>query len=256
MTPTKRFLIIFAVVAVAGWLLGNMLFGPPGLSGSYLETHKDAHEHYIEIIKNDTFKLYRERPTLHGVDSSPDPDLKRMIAFVEEYEQEPMFHAEEHRVGLFNLYFDFFNATMLIVLAVYFGRKPLLNLIDTQIADLRERMERAAALRAEAEARRMEAQKAQDRLPEIREQTREEAERALERDILLLTEENRLRLEQMRQELEDRKTQEELAAARKVKRELIDAAIGEIEKSYRAGKSPEHHATLVADFCDRLEQGA
>lgn len=256
MTPAKRFLLILAVVAVVGWVIGNMLFGPPGLTADYLETHKDAHEHYIEIIKSEDYKLYVERPALHGPEQSDNPDLARMIAFADEYEALEEYQEQQHRIEIYNLYFDFFNAALLLVLAVYFGRKPLLNLIDTQIKELRERMEELAKRRAEAESRRAAAQKERDRLPEIRQQMRDEAERALERDILQLTEANRERLEQMRHELEDRKAEEVLNAARKVKRELVDAAIRDIEESYRAGKAPEHHVQLVDDFCQRLEQRA
>ncbi len=251
MNPTKRFFLILAAVSLAVWIAGNVLLGPVGLSAEYRESHKAEHERYIEIIKSSGFKLYEQRPELNA-EALPAEN----VTFVEEYRANPAFIEEQHRIHLYDLFFDFFNAALVLIIAVRFGRKPIVNLLDTKIAELRERMESAAKAGQEAQERREHAEDLLNKFPEEEKRIQEQTDARIERELAQLAEANRNSLKLMAQELADRKEQEVRAAAMLVKRELADQAIDQLAQQYRETLSEERETVLIDRFASDLEKQA
>jgi F0F1-type ATP synthase membrane subunit b/b' len=255
---TKRFLLIFFGAALVVWLGINFTLGPPGLSSAYLYGEdgeggfKADHDHYLDIIKSGAYKLYEQRPHLNGPGQpGVSEDLAENIEFVEHYKAREAFQAEEHRRALYDILFDFFNAALVVVLAVYFGRKPLLKFLDEKIADLREKMEALAEARKDAEARRHGAEDKLARLSGEEQQIAAATEERLAKEMAELDEANQRGLEIMQRELEDRKRDEEKAAAMRVKEELVNQAIAKLIDDYKAKDSAEQQARLVEEFsCD------
>lgn len=250
MNPVKRFLIVYAVVYIAGAIGLNMWLGPPGMDGAYLETFKDDQDRYIDVIKDDAYKRWSQNAELNP----PDEVLERNIAFVTEYEAREAFQAQQRRRGLYTALFDVFNVGMLVVLLVRFARKPLLGLLDSGIEGVRKRIESAAQDRANAAESEAKAQKKLDGLDadQIRletetrdriENSRRGIEEAAEHVLALLAQETR-----------DRIRQEELMARMQVKSELVDAAIAELEARYRKGHSAEEETALIEQFVQQVEQ--
>ena len=125
---TKKFLMLLTAVALVGWIGVNWLLGPPGLSSEYLEKYHVSHEHYLEAIKNDEYKHYIQRPNL--VTLEEHPHLQQRVAFVEEYTANEDFQAEQHRIHLYTLFFEVFNAALVVVLIVRLAKAPLLKFLD------------------------------------------------------------------------------------------------------------------------------
>ena len=249
MSPAKRFLLTLGAVALVVWIGGNVLIGPPGLSRRYLADHEDAHNRYIEIIKGDAYKLYDERPALHGPASAgAPPGFAQDIAFVEHYEANPLFQAEQRRVARYGLFFDFFNAALVVVIILRFARKPLLNLLDKKVAEVRDRIESAAQARQAAEERQRRAEHQLANLDDDRERIDEETARRLEHEMAELQQANERSLALLWQEMADRKHQEIVAAKQQVKRELVNETIKRLVERYRAEQSPEREAELIDQF--------
>jgi len=257
MSPAKRFLLIFAIVSLGVWIGANLLLGPPGLSRPYLRQYKQGHERYIEITKSLPYKLYSERPHLHGPGSPGAPQgLAENIAFVEQYEANPAFQAEQRRIGVYGLFFDVFNAALVVVILVRFARKPLLNFLEEKAAHVRERIESSAGARGAAEER---LRRAEDQLAHVedeRARVAAETARRLEHEMAELKRANERSLALLWQELADRKHQEIVAAKQQVKRELVSETIKRLEERYQAEQSPEREADLIDQFVRDLEARA
>lgn len=254
MSPAKRFLVGFLGFALLGWLTGIYLFGPPGLSSEYLAQYHHEHEHYVEITKSDIYKRYLERPALHGpaqLDEHNAALLQQYIPFVAEYEARPAFQAEQHRIHRLQLYFEFFNPLLVIVLVWRFARKPLAGFLDAQIAALRARLDEAAKAKADAVARMRDAQVRQSSLEAERERVREDTEARIARELAELEESNQASLRAMERELEERKQAELQQATLRLKRELVDTAIADIVRDL--GQHPE--AANDQHFLDQFLAG-
>ena len=257
MNPTKRFLLIFFGVALVGWIGGNVLLGPPGYTRAYLDENHQNHEHYIEITKHGYYKLYQQRPALHPVDGPDAPaHFDEWVAFVEEYESNPAFHEELHRMHLYELFFDFWNAGLLVVLVWHFGRKPLLKFLDNSITELRERVEAAAHARKSAEERRRKAEAQMAQLNEEQARVAEETQARIERELAQLEEANELSLKTVGQELADRKARVYQGAEQRVKRELLNRALARLEKTYLEGYDSTLESAQFDRFIEGLEKGA
>ena len=254
MSPAKRFLLILGAVSLVVWIGANLLLGPPGLSRQYLGQYKKEHERYIEVTKSLPYKLYTERPHLHGPGSPGAPEnLAQNIVFVEQYEANPAFQAEQRRIGVYGLFFDFFNAGLVIVILVRFVRKPVLNFLDEKVAEVRDRIESAAQAREAAEERRRRADHQLAHLDDDRERIAEETARRLEHEMAALKRANERSLALLWRELADRKHQEIVAAKQQVKRELVNETIQRLVERYRAEQSPEREADLIDQFVRDLE---
>ena len=164
-----------------------------------------------------------------------------------------MAEAEQRRIGVYGLFFDFFNAGLVVVILVRFARKPLLNFLDEKVAQVRDRIESSAETRRTAEERRRRAEHRLAHLDDDRERIAEETARRLEHEMAELKRANERSLALLWQELADRKHQEIVAAKQQVKRELVNETIKRLVERYRAEQSPEREAELIDQFVRDLE---
>lgn len=252
MSPdTKKFLLRLGLCAIAGWIAGNWLLGPPGLSDAYMEANRHEHEHYIEIIKSHEYKLYAQRP--HLADLAADPHLAERVAFVEAYTASEDFQAEQHRRELYSLFFEFFNSGLVIVLAVRLGRAPLRAFLDEQIEGIREKLSQSARSRKTAVARKAAAEVSIERLPETEMRVHGETERRLEKDLHELAEANHYSLGLQERELVERKKAAVHNAELAVKRRLVNAAIEELTARVQQARHDQSADPLLDDFLEELE---
>lgn len=256
MNPAKKFLLILATVAIVGCIAINVAFGPPTLSRPYLDQYKVDHDHYLKIIKSDPYKLHSERPTLH-VPDDPNAITSQDLAFVETYLQGDDFKAENHRITIYDYLFDFFNAALVLVLIVRFAKKPIANFLDEQIASLREKMNRAKTERQTAETRRQDAETQIELIPHEQERIDDETKAQLTRDFAVMEEDSKKNIALLERERKDRINEEELAAEKAVKRELVDQAINRIVSRYTqktaASTNADHQSNLIGQFVRDLE---
>ncbi len=250
MSPTKKFLLIYAAVYLPLAIGINVAFGPPGFTPDYLEENQAQHDRYLDGVKRDAYKIWTERPELNP----PDEALSALIAFVEEYEGREDFIGEQKRRSLYVIFFDCFNVTMLIVLVVRFARKPLAAAIDAMIEQVRTRIEKAEGAQAGAAQRK---KTVEDRLAGIdseRERILRETAQQVDLERAAIEEGTAVALAQFEQELEDRKRAEELKARNAMKAELVDEAIAVLIARHKAEHSAEAESVLVEDFVRQLER--
>jgi len=246
-TPVKRYLLIFFGIYIGVGLIANFLMGPPGFSKAYQQKYKAEHERYLEIVKSDEYKLHAQRPALHPFDPA-------LTAFIEEYEGREEFKREKLRQALYHNFFQFFTFIMLVVLAVHFGRKPLLDFLDGQIADLRVKIDRAKQTREAAAQRKQGAQEKMGRLHEEKEETARETEALIAREKAQFEDLTRLTLGHVDRETEDRKREEEHAAAQRVKEELVAQSIDLLVERYKAQASPQVDLAQIDQFIREVER--
>lgn len=257
MNPTKKFLLIYAGVAVGVWLVVAIAFGPAGLSKDYLHQYKHEHDHYVEIKKSDAYKRHHERPKLFPVDGPGAPHgLAERVDFVNKYEARPEFQAEQRRIAIYTFIFEFFNAGLVVVLAVRFGKKPLLNFLDEQIAALRERMENAATARKTAEDRRRKAESQLAQIAEEKARVSEQTRERLKRELAELEEANEQSLQVMTEELADRKEREYANAQARVRKALVDQALASLEAEWRGAWDSDRESAQFERFLADVEKGA
>ncbi len=244
----KRFLAIVGAVSVVVWGALQLL-GPPGMSKAYLEKHQHEHERYLSIIKDESYHKYMQRPWLNvGAISEEDLDFAR------DYAANPSFIQEEHRRGLYGALCDIFNAALVVVIAYRFGKAPLLNFLDTQLAELRHRLDEAAKGREAAEARKAKAQTNIAQLPAEEEEVQRETRHRLDRELADLDEANQHSLRMIEAELADRRREERKNAALVLKRELVNQAVDQLAAAQRAKDAPEGHAVLFDGFLEEVER--
>ncbi len=258
MSPTKKFLLIFFAVSLVVWIGGNTFLGPPSFSAEYREAYGLEHDHYIDISKSAPYKLYLERPGIHGPDvEGVDPRLAEKIAFMAAYEARPEYQAEMHRLHIYEYFFEFYNAAIVIILGVYFGRKPVANILDEKIADLKAKVEAAAAVRKEATQRKKDVEEKLKHLTEEEEKVSTATALRLKQEQAALETSNAQALERLRNELEDRKREEWKAAERLVKEELVNQSINKLQEHYRAALNSndvaQQQGVMIDQFINELE---
>jgi F0F1-type ATP synthase membrane subunit b/b' len=251
MSSTKRFLLTFFIVYMTLAVIWALLFGPPGLSEEYLEQNKADHERYLEITKSDWYKRYEERPLLHPAENSLQ---ESQIAFAEEYSSRPDFIAESRRAAIFHNFFEFYNALAVVIIAVHFGKKPLLAFVDQQIADVRAKMDKARTAREAAQGHRGEAQVKMDGLEAEKAQIEEQAAEMIDEDAKAIAEGRENILAQIDTETEERKTLEERHAAMRLKEELVDQAMAELTERLKASTTPQLQSAMLDQFVRGLEK--
>lgn len=255
----KKFLLIYFVVYLAislGWVA---IYKSPGFSTAYLEQYAADHEHYLEIVKSDPYKHYEQRPHLIEQYYEGNPhaipaydDLKAGIAFVEEYTARPEYQAEAQRTARYNLFFEFLNALAVVVLAGWFGWRPLMRFLDQQIEGVRARMDRAEN-RRKAATERLEAAKAQlDRLDEEKAQIQEQAMALTEQERASAAEMTERVLALVAQEADERAALERVAAAQELWADLIGQAAAKLEEELRRGADEATQDQMVREFAAGL----
>ncbi len=250
MNPTKRFFLIFFGVYLVVAVLWAAFMGPPGMSEEYLDEYKAGHEHYLQVVKSDAYKIHKERPHLHPAEGK----LKRDVIFVEKYEALEDFQAEQKRISLFELVFSIVNAGMVVILAVRFGRKPLLGFLDEKIDDIRQKLDRSESARAKAAELRAAAEDNVARLDAQRQKVEEQAGEMIKDEKARLAEGTRLALEQLDEETEARKHAEERRAAMLVKEELVTQSVEQLAKELQTTLTPQDQDGLFDEFLGRLER--
>ncbi len=250
MSPVKRFLLWTAAAYAAIAIFTFAAFGPPRLSAAYLEAHGDDHDRYLETILSDEYVLHMQSPRRHPADEALAAD----IAFVSEYRNRPEFRRADFRRSMSQFLFDALNAGVVVVLAVRFGRQPLLSFLDRQIAELRNRLQWAEEAAKEAEAQKRAAQERLSHLDEermrIARQTHELIVNTREA-IQAATEQN---VAQIESEAEERIHVEQLEAAKRMKQELVDRAIERLKERYERERSEATVGERVEAFVSDLER--
>lgn len=289
MSTKKKLLIFLAVyLVIAGVVVA--LYKSPGYSSAYMKspykvegventayqaylktihaphmherTTQQVHDHYLEIIKSDAYKHWEQRPIDEVIRKEYErrphmqPSYDRLMAgikFVEEYESRPEFKAEKARMGTYDLFFSFFNAIALLILAVWFGWKPVRNLLDEQAEGVQIRIEGAESARSEAEKRR---KQAETKLAELE---AEKAEITRQNEALAEMEKTKVEeltanaLAQIDAETEERKRMEQQHAAVQVRQELVEQAISRMTETLKREANEERQAAFVKYFVSELD---
>lgn len=244
----QRYMMVYFGIYIVIALALLVTLGPTSMSAEYLSVHKSDHDRYVDTTKLDEYKHWQQRPAL--VESNAA--FAETIAFMESYTSNPEFIAEQRRRMLYDLASDFFRALMVLVLLIHFGRKPIAELLDGLIENVRTALERAHEKRAEADERKQASQAKLEDLPdeqaELEAQTTQRVEE-MRRQAALSTGES---LSILNRETEDRIQREETLARAQLKRELVDAAIETLAERYQTHTSPEEEDALVEQFVQHL----
>jgi F-type H+-transporting ATPase subunit b len=276
-SPIKRFFLIYGVVYFAGVFGGLALFGGPNISADFLDVddNRERYQRYLEIIKSDEYKLYLEMAgeappeeasealqaaiaRAHAEAEAERRDtLERQLAdhigFVHEFEEGPAFQAEERRRFWGGLYFDFFNAAAVAALVLRFTAKPLLNVLDQHIAEIRNRIDHARRAREEAEARKAQAAERLEHLEQDEEEISARAGEVAEREAAEVKELERQGIDQIDQETEERVRMESHNARLAFRALVVERAVELVAERYREHAGPERQGALVEDFVRGLE---
>ena len=112
----------------------------------------------------------------------------------------------------------------------------------------------ATARRKAAETRKREVEQRLANLPDQRKRIEEETEHRLKYELESLEEANQRSLELMQQELEDRKREEMHAVAMQMKAEIVNTAIEQLVKEYKAKAAPGLQSSLIDQFAGEVER--
>ena len=260
MNPAKKFMLILALVSMVLWIGVNVVMGGPALSAEYMAEHGTQHERYLEIIKGTMYKNYVQRPNLNGPGQGDVPErFQDDIDFVAQYTSNPAFVEQKHRIALRGYFFEFFNAALVLILVVRFARKPLANLLDEKVTELKERLETAALNRKNTEQRIADAKAKVDDIPAEKKRVAAATDERIEYELAELEKANQQSLEVMGRERDERKEKQRLAAATLVKRELVNNAIDSVIDSHRKlandSNAQDYQAELLNKFLRQLEKG-
>ena len=251
----KKFLKVYFAIAIGVWLVMAILFGPGDLSCEYRREYKEEHDRYLQITKSEPYKRYVQRPELNqpGMEGMP-PNFAEQVAFVQEYELRPEFRRERLRSSFYTVFFQFFNAFLVIWIVWKLGKAPLLKMIDDQIHGMREKIAAIQNARDAAAARRSAARGKVDHVADDEERILAEADERLARETAELEEVQQRRLAIMERELEDRKQEELHAALMQMKEELVNHAVDEVLQRYRASGDEALQAAMIDGFTVDLEK--
>jgi len=252
---TKKFLKLYFGVAIGVWLVFAFTLGPGDLSCDYRREYKEDHDRYLQIIKSEPYKRYVQRPHLNQPGSEGVPaDFADQIAFVEEYESRDEFRREKLRSTFYTVFFQFFNAGLVIWLVWRLGRKPVLKILDNQIHGLRDKISAVRNAREAAAERRRAAAAKLEHVADEDHRILAEAQERLEREKSDLEEQQQQRIAIMKRELEDRKAEEAHAAIMAIKAELVNDAVSELLQRYQQADNELLQAKLVDAFTADLEK--
>jgi F0F1-type ATP synthase membrane subunit b/b' len=244
----KGFLIVFAAVYVVLAGAGLAIWGGPDYSAEYMDRFKDDHERFLSITKSTNYKKYMQQ----GEAAPENETLGAQKAFVAEYTSRSEYIAEEQRRGMRQTYFGILNATALVLIAIRFGRAPMMQFLDAQIAEVRARLEEAANAKAEAAKRLEEAQTRLAGLKADEEQAKAYAAELIERERAALEEGTKNALSFIDDETADRKRIAALQAAKTIRRELVEKAAAAVAEEYVRNRTADTEAEQTAAFISAL----
>ncbi len=164
--------------------------------------------------------------------------------------------AEAAESGVFEyLVYPALNLAILLAVLFYFGRKPIQSFFVERRGQIREELERAAKMKAEAEERYVQWQRRlmdlDTELESIRAAARERAE--IERDRILT--EAEAAAERVRADAHAAVEQELRRAREQLRREAADLAIELAAQRLREQITPADHDRLLDEFVTRIERG-
>lgn len=246
MAAAKSFLIKYAAIYLVVGITLIVMLGPPGFSKDYTAKFGADHDRYLDVVKSDDYKLWKENSRLNEKPEGAD--------FVAQYEARPEYVTETARRGRFDILFDFFNFFMVVYLMVHFGRGPLMAFLDGQIDIVKEKLDRVQKARAEAADRKTQATTTFDSLEGRKAEFLKDRDERIARDKRESEEQTRDLLAQVAAETEDRKHEEEHKAAMLVKKELVTQAIEALAQEIKANPSAEDNAVLLGQFIAQLEK--
>ncbi len=253
---TKTFLKRYFAVAFGVWLLFAITLGPGDLSCAYRAEYREDHDRYLNISKSEAYKRYTQRPHLNepGMEGVPESFTWAQIDFLEEYEGRDDFRRERRRSTFYTVFFQFFNAGLVVWIAWRLGKAPLLKLLDNQIHELRDKLAAIRNAREAAAARKNAAQEKLARIDDEDERISAETQARLARETDELEEKQQRRLEIMCREMEDRKKEEAHAALMAAKAELVDKAVNALLQTYKETDNETLQAKLIDAFTADLEK--
>ena len=257
MSPIKKFLLQLLAAYLIIALPIAFMFGPPGFSGEFLETSQNELDHYFEVVKSNEYKRWSQRP--HLVEADPAIYTEAFaadLAFVRDFEGSEAFRAEARRRAIFEFLFQVLNASTGVFLIVHFGRKPLMEFLEKQVALVRERIETAERARNEAKSARSAAEMQMGSLAAESEVLAEQAHAAAQDAVGMLDAETASLMESIEQELALRKKIEVQRAAMLLKAQLVEEAGKKVEEALIEGASDQRQRLLVAQFLEGLEGAA
>jgi F0F1-type ATP synthase membrane subunit b/b' len=254
MNPVKKFLLQLFGVYLAIAIPIAFLLGPPGFSRGFLEEYQNELDHYYEVVKSTEYKHWQQRP--HLVEANPDVFTEAFAAdvqFVQAFGTSEAYVSEMRRRDLLRILFNFLNAGVGITLIVHFGRKPLMDYLDKQVAQIRERLETARVAREEAEAARKAAEMQMGSLAAETEGMAEQAHGAAQEAVSALETETNELLSAIEEELALRKKIEVQRAAMALKAQLVEEAGKRVEARLSEEFSEDRQKLLVTQFLEGLK---
>ncbi len=154
-----------------------------------------------------------------------------------------------------SLVYPALNLAILLAVLFYFGRKPIQSFFVERRGQIREELERAAKMKAEAEERYAQWQRRlvdlDTELESIRAAARERAE--IERDRILT--EAEAAAERVRADAHAAVEQELRRARAQLRQEAADLAIELAAQRLREQITPADHDRLLDEFVTRIERG-
>jgi len=246
----KKFLYTMTAMYVIGAVVGIAIFKSPGYSKAYLGKYGHEHERRHKIMRNEEYKIYAERPHLYKA----GPKLIADAKFVKEYEARPEFQAESNRIFRYAMYFRALNSTVFILLLGYALKKPALDFLDRQIAEIRSGLDDAERARKEATLAKSAATAKMDKWEDTAKSIRKETDELIARQLREIDKEFQEAKVQLEKEEQDRRTAEELRAARIMKEELVNQSLAALEQRYRIEGTQVLLATNVNSFVRFMER--
>ncbi len=252
MSSAKGFLLVFTAVYVVLAGGGLALWGPPGYSDEYMESHKESHEQYLALTKSTVYKQYMQQ----GEAAPDDPTMAEQVTFVADYVATPEFKAEASRRSIYGYYFGFLNAGGLMLIALRFGRAPVVNLLDAQITEIRGRLDRAADTRLEAMKRLEAAQERVGGFEADQQEAKSQAAELMARERTVIEEGTAHAVSFIDQETEDRKRIVGEQAVKTIRWELVQRAANAAAETYESQRSPKSEASEIDSFISSLTRSA
>lgn len=240
----KSLLVKVTILYVVGIAIGLALFKSPSFSSEFRSEHGKELDRHFAIAKSAPFKLYEERPQLHPLEGKQLEDAE----WVEEFRETEAFLHEEHRIALYVRFFNVLNSVVFVLYLIAMVGKPLIGYLDAQIVAIRQRLDDAAAARADADARKDAAQAQMDGWAGDEAKLQAEADAEIERRLAEIAAGERDATATLERQTEDRKQAELHLLERTIRKELVSEAIARLEERYKAEVSAEELSRSVDQF--------